>query len=232
MTTPLRAGACVSFAVLSAWVGNALAFVRRPSVATTMVGGVWLLMVIAAMVCLAAYTHRPGNVEAAPRMWPADSNIPFAGHRPALILLAHPRCPCTRATIGELELLMARAHERLEAHVLFVRPAGTAESWAETDLWRTASAIPGVTVHRDDGGVEMQRFRTAISGETLLYGSDGQLLFHGGITSSRGHAGDNRGRSAILAVLERKSGAEPATPVFGCPLFTPESQKPHDACEK
>ena len=88
-----------------------------------------------------------------------------------------------------------------------------------TDLWRRAAAIKGVTVVQDSEGVEAERFHAATSGYTLLYGSDGRLLFSGGITGARGHAGDNAGRSAIAALLTAEGAPTGTTPVFGCSLL-------------
>ncbi len=47
----------------------------------------------------------------------------------------------------------------------------------------------------------------------------GTLLFSGGITGARGHAGDNAGRAAIVALLNQLNPATTATNVFGCSLF-------------
>ena len=54
---------------------------------------------------------------------------------------------------------------------------------------------------------------------TPLYDAGGQLRFSGGITPARGHAGDNAGRSAIVALVESASSAPVETPVFGCSLL-------------
>src|SRR5882724_1733252 len=116
-------------------------------------------------------------------------------------MFAHPRCPCTRATLGELELVMARCEGLLNAHVVFIRPDSTTEDWPRTGLWRRAAAIRGVTVHSDDAGLEARRFGVETSGHTLLYDRRGHLLFQGGITAARGHSGDNPGRSALVALL-------------------------------
>jgi hypothetical protein len=136
-----------------------------------------------------------------------------------LVMLAHPRCVCTRASVGELAELMARAHDRPKAYVVFIKPAGTAASWDDTDLQRGAAAIPGVTVVRDEDGVETQRFGAETSGQTLLYDAGGHLIFSGGTTGSRGHPGDNIGRASILALLNREEARRSTTSVFGCSLF-------------
>lgn len=94
------------------------------------------------------------------------------------------------------------------------------EGWERTGLWSSAAAISGVMVRADIDGEAARRFGAATSGQALLYAIDGRLLFSGGITESRGHEGDNAGRSAIAAlVLGAKTATPAASPVYGCPLF-------------
>jgi hypothetical protein len=50
------------------------------------------------------------------------------------------------------------------------------------------------------------------------------LLFAGGITAARGHAGDNAGRSAIETLLAGGRPGYDRTPVFGCPIVVNELQ--------
>jgi hypothetical protein len=107
------------------------------------------------------------------------------------------------------------------AHVLFYRPRGSPEHWEQTDLWRHAAAIPGVRVLPDEDAAEAQQFGAATSGEALLYDCGGRLMFHGGITNARGHAGASTGAAAIWSLLTRGTAEVTETPVFGCPLFDP-----------
>lgn len=116
---------------------------------------------------------------------------------------------------------MARSEGLLTAHVLFLKPDGFAEDWQKTDLWRSAAAIPGVHVMTDGGGGEARLFHAATSGQAILYDARGRLLFSGGITASRGHAGDNAGRAFIVSLLIRGAADRRSTPVFGCSLFAP-----------
>jgi hypothetical protein len=185
----------------------------------TAFGVVWLASVTAGLAWLAAYDNAPGMPAHAPTQWPRQSHLARDGAGPTLVLLAHPRCVCTRATLGELSELMARAREKPKAYVVFIKPAGTASTFDDTDLWRIAQGIPGVTVVRDDDGQETERFGAETSGQALLYDASGRLIFGGGITGSRGHPGDNLGRASILALLNREAGSRPVTSVFGCPLF-------------
>jgi hypothetical protein len=163
------------------------------------------------------YENSAGRSGSPPTTWPTESAIRSKPGLPTLVLFLHPHCPCSRATVGELALLMAHSQGRVNANAVFVKPAGF-EAWEKTDLWNSASDIPGVTMNVDENGVEAQRFRSETSGQVALYSAEGTLLFSGGITGSRGHSGDNEGRSAILSILATGKAPKIQTPVFGCPL--------------
>lgn len=178
----------------------------------------WIGASIGGMAALAKYDLSAGTSESVPLQWPTDSKLALSPHGATLILFAHPRCPCTRATLGELEKIMAHGQSALTVWVVFLKPEGTDETWDRSDLVETAAAIPGVHVVHDANGVEARRFHATTSGQTLLYSNQGKLQFSGGITMARGHAGDNPGRDAIESYLT--SGEVPLhdTPVFGCPI--------------
>ena len=134
-------------------------------------------------------------------------------------MVAHPRCSCTRASLGEFAEVIARARTPPKTYVLFIVPKGFANGWETTDLWRQAAALPNVTVVRDDDGREARHFGAATSGQSLLYDGRGRLVFSGGVTGARAHPGDNLGRQALVALLNREAPARTGTNVFGCPLF-------------
>jgi hypothetical protein len=126
--------------------------------------------------------------------------------------------------MGELARIMAHTQGRLTAYVLFLKPAGFSEDWEKTDLWQSAASIPGVIVMIDDEGAEARLFNSSTSGQTILYDSAGRLQFSGGITGSRGHAGDNAGRSAIVSLVNAGAADRTETFVFGCQLFDKDSE--------
>ena len=117
---------------------------------------------------------------------------------------------------------MVSLQGRVSANVVFVRPKGFAEDWEKTDLWTSAALIPGVTVSSDDDGSEARRFGSQTSGQVVVYGTNGRLLFSGGVTAARGHSGDNDGSNSIIARLTGNGLSVEQTPVFGCPLFKAE----------
>lgn len=183
---------------------------------------VWTAIVAFGGASLWRYESAPGAPADPPARWPAATRATRRAGLPSLVLLIHPRCPCTRATLGELAQLMTDCSGKLTATVLVLHPQGTPAGWERTDLWSAAAAIPGVTVLSDRDGAESRRFGAATSGQALLYSADGRLLFSGGITESRGHSGDNAGRSAITALVlagDRSLVRPASTPVYGCPLF-------------
>lgn len=150
--------------------------------------------------------------------WPVASVVPRQAGKPTLLMFAHPHCPCTRASIGELAQIMAHAVGKVNAFVLFVKPPNAETGWDDTDLRRGAASIPGVTVVTDENGVEAARFGAETSGHTVVFDPSGALVFSGGITASRGHAGSNAGENAVLAAITRRPFDLARTSVFGCSL--------------
>lgn len=126
---------------------------------------------------------------------------------------------------------MARCQGQLTAHVWFIQPQGFDEDWAKTDLWYTAAAVPGVQVHLDHQEKVARLFHAMTSGQALLYHEGGTLLFQGGITPARGHAGDNPGSAAIAALVKHRTHNFASTPVFGCALNRDQKAKECTTCQ-
>jgi hypothetical protein len=122
----------------------------------------------------------------------------------------------------ELNRLLASAPRKVATQVWFSKPKQANADWAHTGLWTSAASMPGVTVHEDAASTEAARFGAATSGHVVLYNQEGRLLFQGGITGSRGHAGENAGENAILAILAKTGIALNETPVYGCSLLFPQ----------
>lgn len=191
---------------------------RFPRAVLPVLGVAWLLAVCGGLAFLCRYSNTPGDLKVPPSIWPAQSSIERNPERATLLVFAHPHCPCTRATLAELERLLTHGRDRAAAFVVFMKPAASSPGWEKTDLWRRAVELPGVTPIADEGLAECERFCAQTSGVTLLYDRHGALRFHGGITSSRGHEGDNVGHDTILSVLLNDSAPLERTPVFGCCL--------------
>lgn len=197
----------------------------------------WLTAVAIGVSILTTYSFTPGVAGNPPERWPATSRISPPPSLFTLVMAVHPRCSCSRASIGELSELMAHSGGRLAAFVVFEQPSGFDDQWTKSDLWSSAGEIPGVT-RVIDRGTEANLFGASTSGQTMVYDGRGRLVFSGGITEARGHFGDNAGVSAIAELLDRPTSAQHAksaayrnkpavdrdrTAVYGCPLFAPAS---------
>ncbi len=187
---------------------------------------VWLAGVGSGLWVLWAYDNRPGVGASAPGQWPAHTSLTRSADGPTLLLVAHPQCTCTSASLDELAEILARAaSNRPKTFVLFLKPSSFEDGWEQTDLWRRAAALPNVTVLRDDDGTEAHRFGVETSGQTMLYDDRGTLIYSGGITGSRGHAGENAGELALVALLTRGRADRRRAGVFGCSLFSTADQR-------
>lgn len=164
------------------------------------------------------YSMTPALPGIAPQQWPASPSLKMIEGKPALVMFAHPKCPCTRASLSELSRIVSNRQDRVMAIVVFMNYATEQNSWDHTNLWDQAVSIPGVQVVRDEQGELSHRFGAVCSGETYFYDSKRNLAFHGGITSSRGHEGDNSGHDAIVSLIQGYATETPTHPVFGCSL--------------
>ena len=179
----------------------------------------WLAAVGYGLVYLSRYETAPGaKPDSPPGKFPSLSRIVPDRTRATLIFFAHPKCPCSRASISELARLMPEVEGRMAVYVILSKPAGSPVDWENTDLRSSAERIPGVKFIVDENEVETDLFGVRTSGTGLLYDLDGNLRFQGGITRSRGMEGDNTGRSAIAALVNSNFSEHSETPVYGCPL--------------
>ena len=178
----------------------------------------WMIGIGYGVNLLRAYESAPGAMGLTPMVWPKESRILRDPDRSSLLMLVHPQCSCTRASLDELRGIMSLSHGAVRAWVLVIKPAGADEHWERSATGAQAQAIPDVTVLPDDKGLEAARFGALTSGHVVLYDHGGRLLFSGGITGARGHEGDNVGRRRILGLLDRSITARTGHEVFGCPL--------------
>jgi hypothetical protein len=178
----------------------------------------WTCATVFGMWLLWRYSFTAGVAADAPLRWPGDGLVKFNRSGPTLVMFAHPHCPCTRASMAELERILAKSPDNVTPWIVFFKPADADDSWEKTDLCRWAKAIPEAHIVFDPGGAEARRFAAGTSGEVVVYTGDGRLQFSGGITASRGHEGDNVGKSAVLEALNQGGEGYQTTPVYGCSI--------------
>lgn len=177
------------------------------------------LLTLAGFYLLLRFDGTPAKQHYAPSLWPERAGIVFPSNKPALLVFLHPMCPCSRATLDELNGILPRVPKTAlpEIHLIFVRSIKNPD-WNGGDLWERARGIPNAIRRWDDGGRIASRFRARTSGATLLYGVNRNLLFEGGITASRGHEGDNLGAERLQAALETGRREANLSQLFGCAL--------------
>lgn len=178
----------------------------------------WVTALLVGSGFATSYSLEAGNAAAALDNWPARSRLSMPATQPKLLVFLHPECPCSKATLGELNVLLHRHLNRIDAEIVFSTPHTNVADVRESTLWKAASEISNVDLSAD-GGETARLFGATTSGEVLLYSHDGRMLFQGGITAARGQHGDNRGRTLVGQLLDRHRSRPQSNPVFGCPLF-------------
>lgn len=179
----------------------------------------WLVAAGAGFAWILNYQSASGVPGRAPEHWPLGTQIALNSNEDTLVMFAHPQCQCTAASLEELNRLLARSGGKVAAQAWFFKPDSFSDDWAHSDLWQSAAAIPGVTVREDINGTQARLFGAETSGDVLVFDTHGRLLFKGGITGSRGHAGDNAGENAVVALLKGQPAGLDQTPVYGCSLL-------------
>ena len=161
----------------------------------------WSVAVGFGIRTLASYETTPGVQASTPAMWP-ESRLP-RGAGFTVVMFLHPECRCSRASLGELA--------KLDTHGATI---DIVVEGARGPLWERAAEL-GTRIA--DDGTEAARFGAQTSGFVVVFDRDGKRRFAGGITGSRGHAGDNVGRVAVQRVLDDVEGPAQHA-VFGCAL--------------
>jgi hypothetical protein len=174
----------------------------------------WLGVVVLLWSVLLRHAYQPASVSNS-----SDGRQLFEPGRFRIVFFAHPLCPCTRASLCELDESLARLPDDTSASVVFVT-AGLHESDVErSPIVNQARRIPGVEVRFDETGREAKRYHASISGEVFGVDRSGRVLFHGGLTPGRGHQGDSGGQRLLERIARGNFHDSPCrAPVFGCPL--------------
>lgn len=194
---------------------------RPPS---SFVIGLWIGLALSGVIALTRYHLTPTMAAEPPATRPSVDGFSFAPGKPTLVMVVHPLCPCSRASMHQLADIAGKWRNALAVSVVFAEPSELKTEGPDGELWKIASDISGATLLRDPDGAIARGFDAHSSGQTFLYDAAGRLWFSGGITTSRGHEGLSPGTEAInaaltaIAVNPRSTVTRVNTPVFGCPL--------------
>lgn len=150
-----------------------------------------------------------------PERWPNDTALVKRPGLPTLVMAVHPNCPCSRASVEQLERIASQGEHPVQFIALFF-DSPDLESCA---TWKSIANNSAIQVVVDKHGRLAERFGAITSGEALLYDAEGLLRFHGGLTPSRGHSGPGRGVDAVLGLAAGQKVACSSAPAFGCSLL-------------
>jgi hypothetical protein len=185
----------------------------------------WFLALIIGQSVMLTYGWERGVPQGAgpPVRWPEGTQLARSEGGDSLLLFVHPNCPCTQATIVELERLLSSFQstgrlDRLELWVVAAIPRCAPKKWTFTSLIERSLRLPKAKLCLDHGGIESSRFAALTSGTVMLYSPGGRLRYFGGVTAARGHAGANAGIATLARLLTGESGSTSAVPALGCRL--------------
>ena len=118
--------------------------------------------------------------------------------------------------MNQLAEIVTRVGVRAHTLVVFANVAD--DDVTQSDLWVRATKIAGVTPVLDRDGSAAAAFHAQTSGHVVVFDRDGRNIFRGGITSARGHEGDNPGAARVIALLTNGTADRTESPIFGCSM--------------
>lgn len=183
---------------------------------------VWVLLAVAGLGALSLYGFTGSLPARAALQWPSNGLLALDPARPTLFLFLHPRCPCSSASITELDRVLSQSSGDFRTYAILTVPPGVDEDWEAGRNLEAAKLLPETTVVFDRGGALARSFGARDSGTLLAFAPDGAHLFAGGLTVSRGHEGESLGSLALQDLAAGVTPRQVASPVFGCPLLGPD----------
>lgn len=188
----------------------------------------WFCTAVFLFAKLAMYSQSPG-AQATPPL-AAVANIHPNPDRYTLVVSVHPKCPCTQSTFYELERLVPKVDNNIDFVFYIFTTQESPESWFNDSSAHIQTRFPDSVIHKDIDAVSATRIGSMISGSTVLYNPDGYPVFWGGVTSGRGHSGDNLGSDSIIAIVNDREPPRTTTLVYGCEITQPNSNHLFGTC--
>ena len=194
---------------------------KRSSILKCVMLTTWLVMAIGVMLLFEKHEALPNQLGGRPAS--ATQPLPFLSPaHTSLVMFAHPQCPCTSASLNQLNRLMLYSG-KADIWVVFLKPSSEPNEWVHSALWKEAQKLEGVHVLEDLDGKLCRCAGAYTSGLVLLYDTKGSELFRGGLTTSRGHEDDSPGLEILESYFKTGKLAAASAPVFGCTLVTKTS---------
>jgi hypothetical protein len=133
------------------------------------------------------------------------------------VMVVHPDCPCTRASLSALREIVARYNERVEFRIVMVSETPRLDSPNfEAACKIPEAAVSWITPQRAD-----ELYDSYTSGQAFILDRNGDVAFSGGITPGRGTDKPEFALQLFESVLAGKP-VRKSSPVYGCELQTEE----------
>jgi hypothetical protein len=193
------------------------AFSRRAQIVGIFV---WFAVVSAGLLTLVAHSNAPGAVTTLVDAGRVVDGLSLSTDEATQVMFAHPRCPCSQSSMRELARILTECPSAVQVQIWFYCPDDEPDDWAHTELWELASHLATFEPRIDRDGRAAAQCGVQTSGHALLFEPSGELVYSGGLTSSRGHEGDSLNSQALGRLLRGESNEIASFPVFGCPIHT------------
>ena len=182
---------------------------------------IWALSFIGGYWTLVHYHQTPSESVATAQHWTAE-DLKLCPTAPTILIAIHPQCACTRASLRELQRILARYRCPTEVQALIYTPhdlnPAEMKSWEQSATMSELANIAKINCHRDPEGKTATELGMHTSGDIRIYHPNGRLLFHGGVTSARAHEGESLATAKVLAALRGELERPESHPVYGCSL--------------
>jgi hypothetical protein len=178
----------------------------------------WCAAIVAGLALVVDFETKPGASSPQITRWPAKTQLAPAVDGATLVMFLHPECPCSRASLDELDRLLQSNSAPIKVHLVIVAPS-EGPDWRQATNAARAARIGGAILSLDSDGETARQFGAETSGDVFVFDRSGQLRFQGGITAARGHSGPNAASAAAAAAMREDGTGTSRMPVFGCSLF-------------
>ena len=146
---------------------------------------------------------------------------------PLTLLFLHPECPCSDASIYELQQIQ-KLNKEMNYKVVISYPKNTFEKWSNSNRAKRQLNRDSIFELLDDKeNVLAKAFGAYTSGFTLIFNTPEDLVFAGGITPSRGHLG----RTIAHEIVQEASFLNfTKNEVYGCSIDSKENCIEENIC--
>lgn len=188
-----------------------------------LIATIWVGGIVAGGFAMFRHEFTAGETEPAPQELPKEFSKlgPKTDAELTLIMAVHPDCPCTSASIEQLDRFLTSHPEKTQAVAFFWTDPQNPDpiDLSSNAYWSRLSKMKAARIYPDPGGQNAAKLGALVSGAVAAYDANGKLRFQGGLTATRGHAGPSPSIDVLTCIAEgREICGSNQSPNFGCSL--------------